>query len=53
MQPPLPLRGLTAPPPLAWEHVTPERQLEAVALLARMMAQLVQPQLEEEEQASD
>jgi hypothetical protein len=48
MQPPLPLAGLTAPPPLAWEHVAPDEQTEAVAVLARLMAQLVQPTPEED-----
>ena len=49
MQPPLPLAGLIAPPPLAWEHLAPGEQLEAVAVLARLMAQLVQPTPEEGE----
>ncbi|MFN2507033.1 MAG: hypothetical protein ABR540_22955 [Acidimicrobiales bacterium] len=48
MQPPLPLAGLTAPPPLAWELLAPPQQREAVAVLARLMAQLVQPQPTEE-----
>jgi hypothetical protein len=43
MQPPLPLAGLTAPPPLAWELLDPADRGEAVAVLARLMAQLVQP----------
>jgi hypothetical protein len=43
MQPPLPLTGLGAPPPLEWEHLAPDKQAEAVAVLARLMAQLVQP----------
>lgn len=42
MQPPLPLTGLTAPPPLAWELLAPGDQREAVAVLARLMAQLVE-----------
>ena len=48
MQQALPLAGLTAPPPLAWEHLAPNHQAEAVAVLARLMAQLVQPAQEEE-----
>ena len=48
MQPPLPLAGL-APPPLAWEHLAPDKQAEAVAVLARLMAQLVQPAPKEED----
>jgi hypothetical protein len=43
MQPPLPLAGLSASPPLAWEHLAPDEQTDAVAVLARLMAQLVQP----------
>jgi hypothetical protein len=49
MQPPLPLAGLIAPPPLAWEHLAPGEQLAAVGVLARLMAQLVQPTPEEGE----
>ncbi|HZA76178.1 MAG TPA: hypothetical protein VE623_07270 [Acidimicrobiales bacterium] len=49
MQPPLPLAGLVAPPPLAWEHVATHEQAEAVAVLARLMAQLIQPTHEEED----
>lgn len=48
MQPPLPLAGLTAPSPLAWEHLALDEQAEAVAVLARLMAQLVRPTREEE-----
>ncbi len=48
MQPPLPLAGLTAPPPLAWELLAPDPQLEAVTVLARLMARLVRPMPEEE-----
>jgi hypothetical protein len=48
MQPSLPLPGLTAPPPLAWELLAPADQHEAVAVLARLMAQLVQPRPKEE-----
>ncbi len=48
MQPTLPLAGLTAPPPLAWELLTPAHQREAVAVLARLMAQLVQARPKEE-----
>ena len=42
MQPPLPLAGLSAPPPLARELLAPGDQRDAVAVLARLMAQLVQ-----------
>jgi hypothetical protein len=48
MQPPLPLAGLSAAPPLAWERLAPDEQTDAVAVLARLMAQLVQPAHEEE-----
>ena len=48
MQPPLPLVGLIAPRPLAWEHLAPDEQTQAVAVLARLMAQLVRPTHEEE-----
>jgi hypothetical protein len=48
MQSPLPLAGLNAAPPLAWEHLAPEEQTDAVAVLARLMAQLVEPAHEEE-----
>jgi hypothetical protein len=48
MQLPLPLVGLAAPPPLAWEQLAPHTQAEAVAVLARLIAQLVQPTDEEE-----
>jgi hypothetical protein len=48
MQPPLPLAGLTATPPLAWKLLGPAQQREAVAVLARLMAQVVQPQPKEE-----
>ncbi len=44
----LPLAGLPAPPSLAWEHVDPGRQVEAVAVLARLMVRVVQPGIEEE-----
>lgn len=43
----LPLAGLAAPPPLAWDQVSPAGQAEAVALLARLMAQLARPAPEE------
>ena len=43
------LTGLAAPPPLAWEHVNPAQQVEAVAVLARLMARVVQPATEEEQ----
>ena len=48
MQPPLPLAELSGPLPLAWELVAPEPRAEAVAVLARLMAQLVQPAAGEE-----
>lgn len=53
MQLPLPLFDLVAPAPLAWEHVAPNDQLEAVAMLARLMTQLVQPVVVEEEHTDD
>jgi hypothetical protein len=49
MQLPLPLAGLAAPPPLAWEQLAHDKQAKAVAVLARLMAQLVQPTHEEED----
>jgi len=49
MQPPLPLAGLIAPPPLAWEQLAPDEQSEAVAVLARLMGQLVRPAPKEED----
>jgi hypothetical protein len=49
MQLALPLAGLTAPPPLAWEHVDPARRVDAVAVLARLMARVVQAATEEEQ----
>ena len=45
----LPLAGLAALPPLAWEQLAPDKQAEAVAVLARLMAQLVEPTHEEED----
>jgi hypothetical protein len=47
MQQPLPLAGLAAPPQLAWEQLAPDNQAEAVAVLARLIAQFVQPSHEE------
>ncbi len=48
MQLPLPLADLTGPPPLAWECLASEDQNEAVVVLARLMAQLVGPTREED-----
>jgi hypothetical protein len=48
MQPPLPLAGLAAPPPSAWEQLAHDEQAGAISVLARLMAQLVQPTQEEE-----
>jgi hypothetical protein len=48
MQLPLPLAGLAAPPPLAWEQLALDERVEAIAVLTRLMAQLVQPPHEEE-----
>jgi hypothetical protein len=48
MQLPLPLAGLNASPPLAWEHLAPDERAEAVVVLARLMAQLVEPTRKEE-----
>lgn len=53
MQPPLPLAGLTAPPPLAWELLAPGDQRDAVAVLARLMTQLVQPGEEHSDERFD
>lgn len=52
MQPPLPLAGLSAPPPLAWELLAPGDRREAVAVLARLMAQLAQPKEEHSDERS-
>ena len=50
MQPSLPLAGLTASSPLlAWEQLVPDEQAEAVAVLARLMTQIVQPTPVEED----
>jgi hypothetical protein len=48
MQPPLPLAGLAGPPPLAWEQFALDHQAEAVAVLARLMTQVVPPTCEED-----
>lgn len=54
MQLALPIAGLVAPAPLAWERLAPEDQAEAVSVLARLMAQYVQPApIDEEEQDDD
>lgn len=50
MQLPLPLSGLAGPPPMAWEHVAPDQQSEAVAVLARLMARAVQMSTDPDEQ---
>lgn len=49
MQLALPIFGLDVPAPLAWEQLAPEHQAEAVSVLARLMAQFVQPAPEEGE----
>jgi hypothetical protein len=53
MQQILPLDGLSAPPLLAWERLAPGDRAEAVAVLARLMAQLVRPRSAPEEEPSD
>src|SRR4051794_15611739 len=53
MQQILPLDGLTTLPPLAWERLAPGDRAETVAVLARLMAQLVRPASEPEEEPSD
>ena len=53
MQQVLPLGGLSSPPPLAWERLAPGEQAETIAVLARLMARLVHPALEPEEEPSD
>jgi hypothetical protein len=49
MQLTLPLDGLAVPPPRPWERLAPEEKAEAVAMLARLMANVVRPQEEEEQ----
>jgi hypothetical protein len=53
MQQVLPLGGLSSPPPLAWERLAPGEQAETIAVLARLMARLVHPALEPEEEPSN
>lgn len=53
MQQILPLEGLATPPPLAWERLAPGDRAETVAVLARLMAQLVRPTSGPEEEPSD
>jgi hypothetical protein len=53
MQLALPLAGLDAPAPLAWEHLSPGEQAEVVSVLARLMVQLVRSAPEEEQQSDD
>jgi hypothetical protein len=48
MQLSLSLAGLTAPPPLAWEQLASGQQVEAVAVLARLMVKVLNPQPEQE-----
>jgi len=48
MQLGLPLDGLDAPAPLAWDRLAPQEQAEAISVLARLMALSVQPAPEEE-----
>lgn len=50
MQQILPLDGLTNPAPRAWERLAPGDRAETVAVLARLMAQLVRPVSEPEEE---
>jgi hypothetical protein len=49
----LPLDGLTTPPPGAWEQLAPGDKVETVLVLARLMARLVRPASELEEESSD
>ncbi|MGI8792614.1 MAG: hypothetical protein ACR2H3_05470 [Acidimicrobiales bacterium] len=53
MQQTLPLDGLTTPSPGAWEQLAPGDQAETVAVLARLMARLVRPVSDREEEPSD
>lgn len=53
MQMALPLAGLDAPAPLAWERLAPGEQTEVVSVLARLMARLVRPAPEEEQQSDE
>jgi len=47
MQMLLPLPGL-APPTLDWEGLDPDGRAEAVSMLARLMAKVINPELEQE-----
>jgi hypothetical protein len=53
MQQILPLDGLAPAPPLAWERLAPGDRAETVAVLARLMTQLVRPASVPEEEPSD
>lgn len=53
MQQILPLDGLATAAPLAWERLAPVDRAETVAVLARLMVQLVRPVSEPEEETSD
>lgn len=53
MQQILPLDGLTTPPPVTWERLAPGDRAETVAVLARLMARLVRPVAEPEEEPSN
>ena len=50
MQLHLPLSGLAGPSLMAWEHVAPDQQCVAVAVLARLMARAVHPPANPDEQ---
>lgn len=49
MQMLLPLSGLDAPPALGWEGLDPDRRAEAVAVLARVMVKVPNPEPQHEE----
>jgi hypothetical protein len=53
MQQILPLDGLATAPPQAWERLALGDRAETVAVLARLMAQLVRPASQAEEEPSD
>lgn len=53
MQQILPLDGLATAAPPAWERLAPVDQSETVAVLARLMVQLVRPASQPEEETSD
>lgn len=52
MQMALPLPGLDTAPELGWEGLDPAQRVEAVAVLARLMAKVLNPQPQEPEEHS-